>query len=295
MTRRGLLLAGGSGSRLYPANVVSKQLMPVYDKPMIYYPLSVLMLAGIRDIQLISTLHDLPLFEGLLGDGSHLGLNLCYQAQRAPNGVAEAFLLGEQFLANDPACLILGDNIFYGQGFSAKLKAATSRRQGGTLFGYEVNDPERFGVIEFDESRQVLSIEEKPVRPKSNFAATGLYFYDNQVVDIAKSLRPSDRNELEITDINKAYLQQGTLQVELLGRGFAWLDTGTHDSLMEASSFVQTVEHRQGFRIACIEEIAFYKGWIDAEQLLRLAAIAPNSPYACYLTSIASSDHHGSI
>ena len=294
MKRKGILLAGGSGSRLYPANAVSKQLMPVYDKPMIYYPLSVLMLAGIRDILVISTPRDLPLFEALLGNGERFGVNLEYCAQAHPNGIAEAFVLGERFIGDDAVCLILGDNIFYGQGFSAKLQAAANREQGGTLFGYEVKDPERFGVIEFDAQQRVLSVEEKPQRPRSNFVATGLYFYDNDVVNVARAIQPSARGELEITDVNKAYVENNLLNVELLGRGFAWLDTGTHDSLMEAASFVQTVEHRQGFRIACLEEIAHYKGWISAQQLLELAQQAPQGPYACYLQSVAAGIHYGS-
>ena len=291
--RKGILLAGGSASRLYPANAVNKQLLPVYDKPMIYYPLSVLMLAGIRDILLITSEHDQNLFENLLGDGSKFGLQISYATQTNPNGVAEALQIGADFINGDPVCLILGDNIFFGQGFSAKLASASHRTHGATLFGYEVSDPERFGVIEFDAEQKVLSLEEKPERPKSPFASTGLYFYDADVVEIARELTPSARGELEITDVNKAYLERGDLHVELLGRGFAWLDTGTHDSLMEASQFVQTIEHRQGFRIACLEEIAFYKGWVTAEHLRELAAQQPASGYVEYVMQVAESGRHG--
>ena len=287
MNRKGIVLAGGSGTRLYPATqVLSKQLLPVYDKPMVYYPLSVLMLADIRDILIISTPDDVPLFERLLGDGRQFGIKLSYAEQEHPNGIAEAFLIGRQFIDNSSVCLILGDNIFFGQGFSEKLKWAGERERAATLFGYEVSDPERFGVIEFDEARRVISLEEKPSRPKSAFAATGLYFYPNDVVSIAESIRPSHRNELEITDVNRAYLERGELNVELLGRGFAWLDTGTHDSLMEASQFVQTIEHRQGLKIACLEEIAFHKGWMSKADLLDLIRNAPASAYTEYMNRL---------
>lgn len=290
MNRKGILLAGGSGTRLYPATqVLSKQLLPVYDKPMVYYPLSVLMLAGIREILIISTPDDVPLFERLLGDGRQFGIKLSYAEQKLPNGIAEAFLIGRQFIGESSVCLILGDNIFFGQGFSEKLRLATERERSATLFGYEVSDPERFGVIEFDKSRRVVSLEEKPSRPKSVFAATGLYFYSNDVVSIAESIKPSHRNELEITDVNRAYLERGELTVELLGRGFAWLDTGTHDSLMEASQFVQTIEHRQGLKIACLEEIAFHKGWVSRVDLVHQIENAPASAYTEYMTRLVRS------
>lgn len=289
MNRKGIVLAGGSGTRLYPATrVLSKQLLPVYDKPMVYHPLSVLMLAGIRDILIISTPQDVPLFERLLGDGQQFGINLSYAAQEQPNGIAEAFLIGKEFIGDSSVCLILGDNIFFGQGFSQKLQAAAEQQEGATLFGYEVHDPERFGVIEFDESRRVVSIEEKPARPKSVFAATGLYFYSNDVVSIAESITPSHRNELEITDVNQVYLERGELNVELLGRGFAWLDTGTHDSLMEAAQFVQTIEHRQGLKIACLEEIALHKGWVSREDMIEFVMVAPASAYTEYLTKLVA-------
>lgn len=289
MKRKGIVLAGGTGSRLYPATLpVSKQLLPVYDKPMIYYPLSVLMLAGIRDILLISTPNDRPLFHRLLGDGSQFGINLEYAEQSEPNGIGEAFIIAENFLGSDNVCLILGDNIFFGQGFSGKLKSAGERVPGATLFGYEVNDPERFGVIEFNSEQKVISLEEKPAQPKSEFAATGLYFYDNDVINIARDLEPSHRGELEITDINQVYLEHGKLSVEVLGRGFAWLDTGTPDSLMEAAQFVQTIEHRQGFKVACLEEIAWRNGWITTVQIESILQSTGHSAYTKYIEKVCS-------
>lgn len=285
--RKGIILAGGSGTRLYPITMgTSKQLLPIYDKPMIYYPLSVLMLAGIKDILVISTPEDLPNFEKLLGDGKEIGIKLSYKVQPSPDGLAQAFILGEEFIGNDDVCLILGDNIYYGQGFSEKLKRASEQQVGATVFGYYVNDPERFGVVEFDNSGKALSIEEKPEKPKSNYAVTGLYFYDNRVVEIAKNIKPSPRGELEITDVNNVYLQQGGLNVELLGRGFAWLDTGTHDSLIEASQFVQTIEHRQGLKVACLEEIAFNNGWITVEQLKERGEFFKKTGYGQYLLKL---------
>ena len=285
--RKGIILAGGSGSRLYPITLgTSKQLLPIYDKPMIYYPLSVLMLAGIRDILIISTPEDLPNFEKLLGNGDELGINLSYQVQPSPDGLAQAFILGEAFIGNDNVCLVLGDNIFYGQSFSQQLRRATEQTAGATVFGYYVSDPERFGVVEFDQDGKALSIEEKPSHPKSNYAVTGLYFYDNQVVEIAKNVQPSHRGELEITDINNAYLAQEQLNVELLGRGFAWLDTGTHDSLLDAGQFVQTIEHRQGLKVACLEEISYHNGWINGAQLLERANFFKKTGYGQYLLKL---------
>lgn len=289
---KGIILAGGTGSRLYPITVgVSKQLLPVYDKPMIYYPLSVLMLAGIRDILIISTPLDSPRFEEILGDGSRMGVNFTYCIQEKPEGIAQAFILGEDFIGKDSVSLILGDNIYYGQGFSEKLKQAVETKTGATVFGYNVSDPERFGVVEFDSKMRAISIEEKPVKPKSNWAVTGLYFYDNDVIDIAKNIKPSARGELEITDINKVYLERGDLHVSLLGRGFAWLDTGTQDSLLDASQFVQTVEKRQGLKIACPEEIAFRKGWLSKQDLLESGERLKKSPYGQYLLNIVNRDY----
>lgn len=287
MNTKGIILAGGSGTRLYPITKgVSKQLLPIYDKPMVYYPLSVLMLAGIRDVLIISTPDDIDGFKRLLDDGSQFGINISYAVQPSPDGLAQAFIIGEEFIGDSNVCLVLGDNIFYGPGFSPLLRKAASQASGATVFGYQVKDPERFGVVEFDNNKRAISIEEKPTKPKSNYAVTGLYFYDNDVIEIAKKVKPSDRDELEITTINQMYMERGDLNVELLGRGFAWLDTGTHESLLEAGMFVETVEKRQGFKIACLEEIAYNNGWLDKEQLEETGRALSKNSYGQYLLNL---------
>lgn len=286
-TTKGIILAGGSGTRLHPITKgISKQLLPIYDKPMVYYPLSVLMLAGIREVLVISTPEDIGGFKRLLGDGSQFGMELSYAIQPRPDGLAQAFILGEKFIGQSNVCLVLGDNIFYGQGFTPMLRQAAARQKGATVFGYQVKDPERFGVVEFDEQQRVISIEEKPQNPKSNFAVTGLYFYDNDVIQIAKQVKPSERGELEITSINQAYLERGDLNVELLGRGFAWLDTGTQGSLLEAAQFVETLERRQGYKVACLEEIALNNGWLSKEQVLAIGHTMHKNGYGQYLISL---------
>ena len=288
---KGIILAGGSGTRLYPlTKAVSKQLMPIYDKPMIYYPMSILMLAGIKDILIISTPTDTPRFEQLFGDGHELGLNLEYKVQESPDGLAQAFIIGEEFIGDESVCLILGDNIYYGGGLSKMLQRTAAKQSGATVFGYHVNDPERFGVVEFDNDMHAVSIEEKPVVPKSNYAVTGLYFYDNKVIDIAKNIKPSPRGELEITDINKVYLEAGELEVEVMGRGFAWLDTGTHESLLEAGTFIETIEKRQNLKVACLEEISYRMGYITREQLIELAQPLKKNEYGQYMLRLANSE-----
>lgn len=287
---KGIILAGGSGTRLHPITLgISKQLLPIYDKPMIYYPLSVLMLAGISNVLVITTPDDLAGYQRLLGDGRQFGIQLQYATQPSPDGLAQAFILGESFIGKDNVCLVLGDNVFYGQGFSPKLKQAAARTSGATVFGYQVKDPERFGVVEFDDAMRAISIEEKPEQPKSHYAVTGLYFYDNDVIDIARDVVPSKRGELEITSVNQAYLERGDLNVELLGRGFAWLDTGTHESLLEAAQFVETVEKRQGYKIACLEEIAWRNGWLSADQVIAAADRLSKNDYGQYLKTLLQS------
>ena len=289
ITTKGIILAGGSGTRLYPITKgISKQLLPIYDKPMVYYPLSVLMLSGIREVLIISTPEDIDGFKRLLGDGSQFGITLSYAIQPSPDGLAQAFIIGEKFIGNSNVCLVLGDNIFYGQGFTPMLREAIARKKGATVFGYQVKDPERFGVVEFDDKKCAISLEEKPKQPKSNFAVTGLYFYDNDVIQIAKQVKPSERGELEITTVNQMYLERGDLNVELLGRGFAWLDTGTHESLLEAAHFVETVQNRQGYKVACLEEIAFNNGWLTKQQVLEVGQSMSKNDYGQYLMSLVS-------
>lgn len=294
MTTKGIILAGGSGTRLYPiTKAVSKQLLPVYDKPMIYYPLATLMLAGIRDILVINTPHEQELFQRLLGDGSQWGISITYAVQPSPDGLAQAFIIGKDFIGNDPSCLVLGDNIFYGVGLTERMKRAAARENGATVFGYFVKDPERYGVAEFDANGKVVGLEEKPARPKSSYAVTGLYFYDNRAVDYAANLKPSPRGELEITDLNRCYLDDQSLHLEQLGRGYAWLDTGTHESLMEAGEYIQTIENRQGLKVCCPEEIAYVNQWIDAEQLLRLAEPLAKTGYGQYLQNLIKQGYVG--
>ena len=288
MNTKGIILAGGSGTRLYPITKgVSKQLLPIYDKPMIYYPLSVLMLAGIREVLIISTPDDIDGFKRLLADGKELGIDISYAVQPSPDGLAQAFIIGEEFIGDSNVCLVLGDNIFYGQGFTPLLRQAVNRQKGATVFGYQVKDPERFGVVAFDEDKRAISIEEKPVKPKSNYAVTGLYFYDNDVIEIAKKVKPSERGEVEITTVNQMYMERGDLSVELLGRGFAWLDTGTHESLLEAAQFVETIEKRQGYKVACLEEIALNNGWLTKQQVAEIGQSMSKNAYGQYLMSLA--------
>lgn len=289
MNTKGIILAGGSGTRLYPITKgVSKQLLPIYDKPMIYYPLSVLMLAGIREVLIISTPDDIDGFKRLLADGKELGIDISYAVQPSPDGLAQAFIIGEEFIGDSNVCLVLGDNIFYGQGFTPLLRQAVNRHKGATVFGYQVKDPERFGVVAFDEDKRAISIEEKPAKPKSNYAVTGLYFYDNDVIEIAKKVKPSDRGEVEITTVNQMYMERGELNVELLGRGFAWLDTGTHESLLEAAQFVETIEKRQGYKVACLEEIALNNGWLTKQQVAEIGQSMSKNAYGQYLMSLTS-------
>ena len=289
MNTKGIILAGGSGTRLYPITKgVSKQLLPIYDKPMIYYPLSVLMLAGIREVLIISTPDDIDGFKRLLADGQELGIDISYAVQPSPDGLAQAFIIGEEFIGDSNVCLVLGDNIFYGQGFTPLLRQAVNRQKGATVFGYQVKDPERFGVVAFDEDKRAISIEEKPVKPKSNYAVTGLYFYDNDVIEIAKKVKPSHRGEVEITTVNQMYMERGDLNVELLGRGFAWLDTGTHESLLEAAQFVETIEKRQGYKVACLEEIALNNGWLTKQKVAEIGQSMSKNAYGQYLMSLTS-------
>ena len=291
MNTKGIILAGGSGTRLYPITKgVSKQLLPIYDKPMIYYPLSVLMLAGIREVLIISTPDDIDGFKRLLGDGQELGIDISYAVQPSPDGLAQAFIIGEAFIGDSNVCLVLGDNIFYGQGFTPLLRQAVNRQKGATVFGYQVKDPERFGVVAFDENKRAISIEEKPTQPKSNYAVTGLYFYDNDVIEIAKKVKPSERGEVEITTVNQMYMERGDLNVELLGRGFAWLDTGTHESLLEAAQFVETIEKRQGYKVACLEEIALNNGWLTQQQVADIGQSMSKNAYGQYLISLAGAE-----